>query len=130
VLKNRMVDFTSPVSALIGTQVLVMAPCNHETHGDALPQYDVAQERRFLISFTAFGFRSTTHHADRLDRSCDAETKNLGVSSSRSGLKRSIVQCIRLTPGKFEWIGRGRSAWCTKAELSGRRFRHGIYENQ
>ena len=22
-------------------------------------------------------------------------------------------------PGKFEWIGQGRSAWCKKAELSG-----------
>jgi hypothetical protein len=31
------------------------------------------------------------------------------------------------TPGKFEWIGRGRSAWCTKAELSGRRRRKGPF---
>ena len=29
-------------------------------------------------------------------------------------------EVIHLSPGKFECIGRRRSAWCRKAELSGR----------
>jgi hypothetical protein len=45
-------------------------------------------------------------------------------SSFPKGLKStkqdSTTRAIIVTPDKFECIGRRRSAWCTKAELSGR----------
>jgi hypothetical protein len=33
---------------------------------------------------------------------------------------KQLFDANQSTPGKFECIGRRRSAWCTKAELSGR----------
>jgi len=34
--------------------------------------------------------------------------------------RQRLSGCKLSTPGKFECIGRRRSAWCSKAELSGR----------